>query len=423
MVSEKLLHFVWKYSLYDVKHLCTLSGEPIEVINPGIHNTNEGPDFFNARIKIGQTIWAGNIEIHRKTSDWLAHKHHLHNQYSTIVLHLVYENDCSLEQINSKGIPTALLNFNQHIIENYEYLQKNELWIPCAGKEMLSNTIKLEFWLNQLAIERLEHKTSEINSKLINSKSSWEEAFYITLARSFGFGLNAEPFEKLAMSIPLNYIAKHKNNQLQIEALFFGQAGFLADDFPLDEYFNLLKREYLFLQSKFTLLPMDKNYWKFLRLRPVNFPTIRIAQFANLIHKSSSMFSKIIEAASIEQIRVLLQAEVSEYWHTHYVIGKTSRKSAKHIGTDAINTLLVNTIIPFLFVYGKSKDNEDIINRALQFLERIPPERNSIITKWKEHHLVAKNAFESQALLQLKNEYCTHKRCLDCHIGSHIIRS
>jgi hypothetical protein len=276
--------------------------------------------------------------------------------------------------------------------------------------------------LEKLGIERLEEKSERINRLLEQTNNSWENAFYIQLARNFGFKLNSDPFELLAKSLPILCLAKHKDNLFQIEALLFGQAGYLNDDHG-DEYYNCLKKEYIYLQKKYKLVPLEKHLWKFLRSRPGNFPTIRIAQFAKLIFSSSSLFSKLLETKTIKACYDLLIVNPSDYWENHYIFNKESIKKTKSIGKTAIDIILINTIIPFLFIYGKAKDLPELQERALNLLESIKPEKNSIIEKWSELGVKEENAFYTQALIQLKNNYCDSKKCLNCQIGNNIIRT
>lgn len=276
-------------------------------------------------------------------------------------------------------------------------------------------------WLDRLLVERLERKTAYVEELLEKNKNNWEETFYQIIARNFGFKTNAEPFEQLARSLPLITLAKHKNNLMQIEALLFGQAGLLEKDFE-DEYPNKLKKEYLFLQKKHSLNPVQNESWKFLRMRPASFPTIRIAQFAQLIFSSVHLFSKILVAKNVEELEHLFDLKLSNYWQTHYVFDKASVKRNKKLGKSAIHLLVINTIAPFLFLYGKRKDNEDYKEKAFQLLEEIKPEKNSIITKWKALGMEPESAYQTQALLQLKNEYCTKKRCLECAVGNAILK-
>jgi len=420
-MREEFLHYIWKYKLFNNKDLKTQNQEKLEILNQGIHNTDAGPDFFNAKIKINNTIWAGNIEIHINSSDWYKHNHQSDKAYGNVILQVVFNNDKDVLRTDGQIIPTLIVEFNNELLNNYESLIKNESWIPCQNEINKVDSFTIHNWLEKLAIERLEEKSERIYKLLEQTNNSWENAFYIQLASNFGFKLNSMPFELLAKSLPLNYLAKHKDNLFQIEALLFGQAGFLNGESG-DEYFNQLQKEYAYLKKKFKLEPIENHLWKFLRSRPGNFPTIRIAQYSKLIYSSTSLFSKILEAKTIHNLYRLFIVNPSEYWENHYVFNKESVKKRKSLGKSAVDIILINTIIPFLFIYGDSKGKPEYKTRAIEFLETMKPEKNSIVAKWNELGIGSENAFHSQALIQLKNKYCNHKKCLNCQIGNCIIR-
>ncbi len=421
-MKEEFLHYIWKYKLFENKNLNTVNGEKIEILNLGMHNSDAGPDFFNAKVKIDNTIWVGNVEIHINSSDWYVHHHHKDKAYDNVVLQVVYNIDQEVRRTNGELIPTLEIKFNDQLLKNYTSLIQNETWVACQDDIGKVDSFAIQNWIEKLAIERLENKSEQIHQILKQTNNSWEEAFYIQLARNFGFKLNSDPFEMLAKSLPLKYLGKHKNNLFQIEALLFGQAGFL-NDVSGDDYFEKLKKEYQFLASKFKLKSIEKHLWKFLRSRPGNFPSIRIAQFAKLIHQSSSLFSKIVEIKTVKDFYTLFLVEPSEYWKNHYVFHKESVEKSKAIGQLAVDILLINTVIPFLFVYGKAKGITELKDRAIYLLENIKPEKNSIINKWSDLGMKMKSAFETQALIQLKNQYCNHKKCLNCHIGNYLIKN
>ena len=421
-MKEEFLHYIWKYKLYQNSELKSTGNENIEILNQGTHNYDSGPDFFNAKIKIENTVWAGNVEVHINSSDWYAHNHHTNKAYDNVILQAVYNHDKEILRTNGQSVPTIELKFDQNLLKNYDSLISRETWVSCQEDISFVDSFTIQNWIEKLTIERLEEKSVRIKQLLQQTNNSWEEAFYIQIARNFGFKLNSDPFEQLAKSLPLIYLAKHKENLFQIEVLLYGQAGFLEDESG-EEYFEILKKEYEFLKNKFKLKPIQKHLWKFLRSRPGNFPTIRLAQFAKLIYKSSALFSKILEAESVNDFYELLQVEPSEYWETHYQFNKESVKKSKTLGKSAIDIILINTVIPFLFVYGKSKGLPELQDRAIEFLENMKAEKNSIISKWNELGIKATSAFETQALIQLKNKYCNHKKCLNCHIGNNLIRS
>lgn len=418
MMNESFLHFLWKYRLFE-DQLFTQEGDEITVIHPGTHNFDAGPDFLTAKVRIGSTLWAGNVEIHVRSSDWLKHNHDKDPVYQNIVLHVVYEDDKQL----SINTPTVAVreNVSKDLYNRYLNLINNKNWIPCEQLASQVDYFVWESWKERLTIEKLEKKSDEIKTLLTLKKNNWEEAFYISLARNFGFKVNGAPFELLAKSLPLRYLAKHKNNLFQIEALLFGQAGFLSGKTFQDAYPQSLQKEYQYLRSKFTLQPIDESLWRFLRLRPANFPHIRLAQFAQLIHKSTALFSYTIETNRIADIRNLLIVKASKYWQNHYTFDKPSTPRQKFLGDSATDLLLINTIIPFIFIYGMVKEQQELKERALQFLSELAPESNHIIKKYKAIGVEAKNASHTQALIYLKKNFCTPKKCLHCPVGKKLL--
>jgi hypothetical protein len=419
-MKEEFLNYIWKYKLYKSGNLKTTAGQKVEIIKTGTHNFDSGPDFFNAKIKIDDTIWIGNVEVHINSSDWHSHNHHKNKAFDNVVLQVVYHHDKEVFRTNGELIPTLELKFDKRLVDNYENLLLSNLWIPCEKDISKVDKFIVDQWIGKLAIERLEEKSKRIDDLLLQFNTNWETVFYVQLAHNFGFKLNSEPFELLAKSLPLSYLAKHKNSLLQIEALLFGQAGFLNDP-DGDEYYKSLQKEYQFLKSKFNLKPIEKHLWKFLRSRPGNFPTIRIAQFAMLIFKSSALFSKIIESKKINEIKELLLVETSGYWKTHYLFNKESITKIKSLGGSSVDVLIINTVIPFMFVYGKQNGNESIKQKALDFFEKIRSEKNSILESWQRIGINSDNALSSQALIHLKNKYCDNKNCLNCQLGNQII--
>ncbi|OFY85437.1 MAG: hypothetical protein A3F72_21715 [Bacteroidetes bacterium RIFCSPLOWO2_12_FULL_35_15] len=423
-MSEEFLHYIWKFRLFDQLVLQTTAGEPVEIVKVGEHNFDSGPDFFNAKIKVGKTLWAGNVEVHINSSDWKKHFHQKDKAYDNIVLHVVHKADEQVFRESGEAFPTIEIKnrIDNKIYQNYLNFKSSSDWIPCEKQINKVPDLIINNTLDRLLLERLERKSTSITESLKLNKNNWEETFYQHFARNFGFKINAEPFELLAKSLPSIVLSKHKNSLLQIEGLLFGQAGLLDQHYE-DKYMQQLQNEYVFLKQKFKLQSIDSHLWKYLRLRPVNFPTIRIAQFANLIFNSSYLFSKIIETENYEKLKKMMNVDVSEYWRTHYVIDKISTLKTKQLGDEAMNNIIINTIVPFLFVYGKHKGEEKYIERALQFLEQIKGERNSIIKKWEGLNLPVKNSYSTQALLQLKNEYCSKKKCLSCSIGNYLLKN
>lgn len=423
-MKEDFLHYIWKHKLFSQDNLETTEGEKIDILNTGSHNIDAGPDFFNAKIKIGKTLWAGNVEIHLRSSDWEKHNHHIDKAYDNTILHVVFENDAKLTGKQNLKIPTLALGekINRKFITRYEGLISSRHRIPCEEEISKVNSFTIDSWLERMLVQRLERKSTDILQRFEQNKNNWEETFYHLIAKNFGFKLNAQPFEELSRALPLSVLAKHKNNLLQTEAMLFGAAGLLGKKYS-EEYPRLVKKEFDFLKTKFKLPESIHSPWKFLRLRPANFATIRIAQFAELVHRSSHLFSKILECETTNQLIKLFDVSASEYWNTHYVFGKSSASRQKNLGSTAIENIIINTAAPVIFAYGMYRREENFKERALKFLEDIPTENNSIIKKWESLQIKSDSAFRSQALLELMNQYCVEKKCLSCSIGNKLITS
>jgi hypothetical protein len=422
-MTEEFLHYLWKYKLLKGELILT-NGDKLEIINQGFHNTDAGPDFFNARIKTGTTIWAGNVEIHIKSSDWFVHHHQHDKAYETVILHVVYHHDAEIKRNENENIPILEVkhSFDASLFLSYQDFISSKSWIPCEKTFNTVNKFILNTWLERLLIERIERKTLEIKSKLSLNHNNWELTFYQLLASNFGFKLNAQAFEMLASSLSLTILAKHKNSDFQLSALLFGQAGLLDDDFT-DQYPLSLKNEYDFLRKKYKLKPLASHLWKFLRLRPNNFPSIRISQFAALIYQSNHLFRKLINAACLDEIYTFFQLKASPYFDQHFTFDdKISAAKPKIIGKKTVDLLIINTVIPILFLYAAEKDDSTYQLRALLFLEQMKAENNSIINKWISCGATVENAFQSQALLELKNNYCSDKKCLQCRVGNDLLR-
>jgi hypothetical protein len=423
-MPEEFLQYIWENNLFETGNLKTSGGQLLEIISTGRRNTDSGPDFFNARVKIDGTIWVGNVEIHRLASDWERHNHTADAAYNNVILHVAEIIDKPVFRSNGEEIPAVVLRYPVSLKINYQKLLDAKTWIACQSQFHKIDPIVLQLGFNRLMIERLEDKTSEITARLIQNNHNWNETFYQELARMFGFKVNAVPFELLAKATPENILAKHKNSLFQLEALLFGNSGLLNDQLLGDDYFMELRKEYSFLYQKYKLKPIQSHLWKFMRLRPGNFPTIRISQFAALIFKSNGLFSKITTIEHLDELQQLFKVEASEYWNSHFSFNKNSTsKPAKELGLISINTLIINVVIPFLFVFGESQNKEYLKNRSLEFLEQLPAEENSIIGKWEALGVESKSAFESQALLQLKNKYCERKKCLNCQIGVKLVKA
>lgn len=419
-MTEQFLQYVWFQKLFSPVQV-TFGGEPVEIIDVGQLNTDSGPDVFNAKIKINHTLWAGNVEFHQKSSDWARHGHTQNPAYNSVILHVVFDVDTAIYRSDGSEMPQIRLNFSPHLLEQYQLLQLRNSFIACEQQIGNVESIHLHNWMDRLLVERLEQKTNMIETLLSQTTNNWEEVFYVVLARNFGFSTNSLAFELLAKSLPLNILAKHKNNLIQLEALLFGQAGLLEKPHIDDAYVIQLKNEYHFLRTKYQLEPIDYSLWKLLRLRPANFPTVRLAQFATLIHQSSKLFSKILETTSYDQLRLLFQCEVSEYWLTHYLFGDESKSASKTLSKSSIDSLLINTVVPFFFHYGKVNNNEELVQRSFDLLSAIKPEKNHIVAGFENCGVKALSAYDSQALIQLKRAYCDVHKCLQCHISKHAL--
>lgn len=426
---EQLLHYVWKHKIFPLRELKLSDGRQLEVINPGIHNTNAGPDFLEAKIKIDDTVWAGNVEIHTRTSDWFRHHHDTNPIYDNIILHVTADIDCQLFDSNGREIPQVEVAIPQYVKDNYEHLAASDVTPRCRNILSSIPTFNIHSWMSYLQVERLEERTSQLLDRRERLNQNWEDTFFVTLARSFGFGKNGDAFEQWAHSIPMGAVGKHRDNLFQIEAIFFGQAGLLDEDsdnlLPQNkEYYLRLQREYRYLRQKFSLTPIDSSRWKFLRLRPQNFPHIRIAQLAMLYYSQSINLSKVLSAESVDEIAKLLDTHVSDFWQTHFNFhGEESASSDKQLSKAMKRSIIINCIIPTLFAYGRYKRDEPLCQKAFGLWEALPAEANSIVQSWIEAGISPQNAADSQALIQLTKHYCIPHDCLRCRFGHEFIRS
>lgn len=423
---EQLLHYVWKHKLFPLTELSTTQGRRVEVIDPGLHNSNAGPDFFNAKVKINGMLWVGNIEIHDKASDWVLHGHDKDERYDNVILHVCGCVDA--EVMNSKGeyLTQMVLSVPDSVINNYKELLSVDQYPPCYQIIPSLARLTVHAWMSALQTERLSQKTEAIEERVKRCNGDWENAYFVTLARNFGFGINGDAFEEWALHIPLHAVDHHRDDLFQIEAIFMGQAGLLElDTIPEryqkdalnDGYFAKLRKEYQYLAHKFGLKPMDYKLWRFLRLRPQNFPHIRISQLAYLYHQRCASLSQLLETYSVKDAKEVLATAVTPYWETHYTFGSTSVRNDKNLSPFSLNLLCINTVVPILFAYGRHRGEEKYCDRAFDFLEQLKPENNHIIRLWQQCGLVVENAGDSQALIQLKKEYCDKKECLRCRFG------
>ncbi len=417
-MPELLLHYIWQQKAFLAFPQTTTDGTQVEVIDVGQHNLDAGPDFFNAKVRMDGILWSGNIEIHVLSSDWYRHNHHTDSAYDSIILHVVRKADRVV--YNSKGelIPQCELKYphNERILEQ---LLIDRLAL-CNEKIALNPSLVTPYWKEYLLRERLHKKEQAIQQLLSLSHNNWDEAFYITLAHNFGFHTNGLPFELLAKQTPLSCLLKHRDNLFQLEAILFGQSGLLNEQTAQDDYSLHLWQEYCFLQKKFSLQHLEPSLWKMLRMRPQNFPHVRIAQFAAIIHQSEHLFSHIINEEDTEAIRRLFQITASDYWTSHYSFAAPCPPAEKALGKSAIDILLINTVVPYKYAFAHSQDDSFTVDTPIQLLAKIPAENNYIVAQWKLLGMKVRNAADSQAFLHLYQNYCLTHRCVHCDVGYQI---
>ncbi|WP_396601739.1 DUF2851 family protein [Algibacter sp. R77976] len=421
-MQEDFLHYIWKHKKFRINNLKTTSGEPILVTSVGQHNFNSGPDFFNAKLKIGEQLWAGNVEIHIKSSDWFLHNHEQDKAYDNVILHVVWEDDTEVFRKNNTIIPTLILKdvVDESLLNNYKKLfSKDGKWINCENDFATTDDFILGNWLERLYFERLERKSETIQTLLEESKNDWEAVFFKMLTKNFGLKVNGDSFFSLANALDFSIIRKTQSKPEVLEALLFGQAGLLEDDIEGAYYLRLVK-EYQFLKQKFKLTNSNVLPIQFFRLRPPNFPTIRLSQLAAVYNKHQNLFSKIIESNNLEDFYELFKVSTSEFWKTHYTFQKESKASTKTLSKSFVDLLLINTILPIKFSYAKQKGLE-IDSEIIKIASLLASEKNSIVTAFNGLRKVSKSSLTSQALIQLKIEYCDKNRCLKCAIGNSLV--
>ena len=422
-MKENLLHFIWKLQLFSTKKIRSTQGEIICIESAGFQNFNSGPDFLNAKIEINGQLWAGNVEIHVNSSDWYVHNHEIDENYDSVILHVVWEHDVDVFRKTNNAIATLELKnyISKEVLLNYNQLfSENKKWINCENTITTVDKFKLSHWFERLYFERLEQKSTQVQQLLKKSNNNWEATLFTLLGKNFGLKINSEAFFNFANSFDFAILRKVSNNLVQLEALFFGQAGLLQNTYE-SAYFETLKKEYAYLQIKFKIAPIGAGQVQFFRLRPNNFPTIRLSQLTSIYYLHQNLFSKIIEIQTVEGFYELLNVSTSSFWESHYTFEKESKKSIKKLTKSFIDLLLINTIIPIKFMYLKSLGKTDF-SALLVIIEAIKPEKNTIVSKFIGLKIKAINAFETQALLQLKNEYCNQQRCLDCEIGKELLK-
>ena len=431
-MTESFLYYLWENRLLKGP-LATVQGQHVEIINPGFRNQNSGPDYLEAKIRIGEQLWAGQVEIHVMTSDWNRHGHQHDKAYHNVMLHVVYEHDTTVN-----NIPVLVLkgHFETTLYHHYEQFVTTQHWIACERQLGEVQPFTFNVWLERMAVERLEEKTKNIEKLLKANRFDWEETTYRLLMRYFGMKVNNETFETLATLLPYKTLLKHADQLPQVEAMLLGCAGFLEKDFN-EDYPRLLQREYAIMKAKFNLLTLPEERWKFMRMRPINFPTVRLAQLAQMIHQHGCLFSKIKTAESAEEIKRIFDVKASDYWNTHYRFGvetpyddvstrngakKNVQTIPKHLGEGIANVLIINAVVPLLFCYGQFHKDETFCEKALGLLEDLSAEDNTVIRHFQAVGTKADSAMQSQAMLHLYNHYCRRKRCLECSIGNVLLR-
>jgi hypothetical protein len=424
-VTESFLHYLWQFQYFAKDDLKISGGEKLQIFQPGLRNAHSGPDFENAKIKIGKLEWRGCVEIHIKASGWNDHHHSTDKAYEKVVLHVVWDNDKPIHRTDGSTMPTLELKNRVELSlwNRYKKLFTSVDSIPCSRSwPQIADVIKLSM-LDKTVVQRLESKSAAVKTLLTKNNHDWEETCYQLLCKNFGFKVNAEPFLHLAEVLPYRILRKHLGNPLQVESLLFGQAGFL-EKIKEDEYTKLLKREYAFLSRKYSLESRQINevQWRFLRLRPANFPTVRLAQVAALLTSQQNLFSGILENESSRSLTSLLEVEQSSYWQQHYRPGKKSKTNIPPLGKSSIQNIIINTIAPLLTAYGMLHDEQRYVDRAVALLQHVPAENNKITREWSGLGFHVTSAFDSQGLIELYNNFCMKRRCLECTVGFQIIK-
>lgn len=421
-MQEDFLHYLWKLKKFETLNLQTTKGEQVVIQNVGTHNYHTGPDFFNAQLIIAGQLWAGNVEIHIKSSDWYVHNHEVDPNYDNVILHVVWEHDTPVFRKDNSEIPTIQLKnyVSQVALNNYAKLfNSKQTWINCENSITNVNPFIVTNWLERLFFERLESKAKAIEAILKASNNNWEAVLFKLLAKNFGLKVNGDAFFSLANSFDFSVVRKQQSNLQGLEALFFGQAGLLDQDIQ-EAYYIALQKDYAFLKQKFKIDNTSVSPFQFFRLRPPNFPTIRLSQLANVYHLHQNVFSKVIASDSVADIYKLFSVSTSPFWESHYTFDKVSSARKKHITKSFVDLLLINTIIPLKFCYAKQQ-GKSIEEEIVNLMQQLNPEKNGIVDKFASLKVVSESALESQAIIQLKNLYCDKNRCLKCAIGNTIL--
>ncbi|HRQ49767.1 MAG TPA: DUF2851 family protein [Agriterribacter sp.] len=421
-MTERLLQFIWQMQYFNKADLRTTCNEPLQVIYPGQFNTNQGPDFREASLKINTTTWVGNIELHVKASDWKLHRHGEDKNYRNIILHVVWENDDPVHDERGNEMPALVLEDKVSILllQRYEALMLAQTVIPCSSSLAVVPELVWSSWKARLVAERLERKTHIVGEYLKETNGHWEEVFWWMLARNFGIAVNSDAFEAVARSLPVKTLAKHKHQIQHLESFLMGQAGLLNADFK-EDYPRMLQKEYRFYRKKYNFLPVYEPV-HFLRMRPGSFPTVKLAQLAKLIQQSSRLFGKIKAASRLHQVKNMLAVTANDYWHYHYRFDEVSAFKEKALGRQMTDNVIINTVIPVLFAYGYLNQEQSYKSRALQWLEATAPEQNSIARQWAALGVIHSSAYDSQACIELTKAYCHNKNCLNCAAGAAILK-
>ena len=421
-MKEDLLQFIWKFQYFNRNELRCTDGDAVQIIHPGTYNSNQGPDFKEAKIKINNILWSGNVELHINSSHWHTHHHSEDTNFNNVILHVVWNHDTEIKDANGSVLSTIELQsrVSKLLLEKYRRLKENAQFIACENLSSGFGSLALNSWKQRLVAERLIIKSKNIFTDLQQTNYHWEETFWWLIAANFGLTLNSGVFKKMARSLPLSLVAKHKKNIIQVEALLYGQAGLLSKTFE-DKYPKMLQKEYFFYQKKYKLSPVDEELY-YLRMRPANFPTIRLAQLAMLICSSEHLFSKIKETESVDELKKMFSVTANDYWHYHYIFDEVSDYKIKKLGSQMVDNIIINTVVPVIFSYGLHHSEEALKEKAIRWLEEIAPEKNTITQGFERLSYSNKSAFDSQAYIQLKKEYCDHHLCLQCAIGNSILK-
>ncbi len=418
-MNEDFLQFLWQYRLFNESKLSSANGEPIQIINVGTKNSDAGPDFFNARILYNHVEWAGNIEIHINASDWNKHKHQFDPIYNNVILHVVWNNDTIIYNANQQQILTVTLPILYETHAEYLKLYENHKLIAC-GEKLATLNFPISTYLTSLAVSRLEKKSQFVLHELKEINYHWEETLYRILAYGFGLKVNASSFLMLAKSIPFQIIQKNADNLVFLESVLFGQSGLLPES-SSDNYVSLLIKQYHYYKKKYGLTPLPATVWKFSKIHPPSFPTLRIAQWAAFLYKNANNLTDLVQLQSLKKILKKFDFNTSEYWHSHYHFNKSANLTKFKLGKSYIYLIIINCLLPYIFVYSKERMDNELNEQVISMLEQLPPEKNNIIKAWKEFNIIPQNALQSQALIQLCENYCKPRFCLRCNIGTYIL--